>query len=95
VRRHLGVDLEVVTINLADQAMRAKVAALNPNSKIPVFVEGDFVLWESNAINQYLCDVTRPDLIPTEPRAKAEVNRWLFWQTAHMSPAVGASTSSA
>ena len=30
-------------------------AALNPNRMVPVLVDGDFVLWESNAICRYLC----------------------------------------
>jgi len=29
-------------------------ARRNPYEKIPVLIEGDFVLWESNAINQHL-----------------------------------------
>ncbi|HET9993637.1 MAG TPA: glutathione S-transferase family protein [Kofleriaceae bacterium] len=106
---HLGVELEIIPVNLADQAARAKVAALNPNGKIPVLVEysaspsgdaaspgqarlggGDFVLWESNAINQYLCERTPGQtLLPDAPKARADVNRWLSWQAAHLSPAVG------
>lgn len=87
---HLGVDLEVVNVSLASAPDRARVAQLNPNGKIPVLIEGDLVLWESNAINQYLCDLTPGQTIsPTDPRARAEVNRWLFWQTAHLAPAAG------
>ena len=87
---HLGIDLELVIVNLTDTGHRAEVAKLNPNGKIPVLVEGDLILWESNAINQYLCDRTPGQTVmPTEPRARANVNRWLFWQTAHLSPAAG------
>lgn len=87
---HLGVDLELVIVNLASNDDRARVAKINPNSKIPVLVEGDFVLWESNAINEYLCDQTPGQtLLPSDPRAKAEVQRWLFWTTAHLAPPTG------
>jgi len=87
---HLGVDLEIIPVSLGDQASRAKVAAVNPNGKIPVLVEGDFVLWESNAINQYLCELTPGQtLLPAAPKARADVNRWLYWLTAHLAPACG------
>ncbi|MEG1116955.1 MAG: glutathione S-transferase N-terminal domain-containing protein, partial [Janthinobacterium sp.] len=29
--------------------------ALNPNAMVPVLVDGDLVLWESNTICRYLC----------------------------------------
>ena len=87
---HLGADITLVECSLGDPAARAKVAAINPNGKIPVLVEGDFVLWESNAINQYLCDLTPGQtLLPAAPKARADVNRWLYWLTAHLSPACG------
>jgi glutathione S-transferase len=87
---HLGVDLDVRMVQLASPTDRAAVAAVNPNGKIPVLVEGDFVLWESNAINEYLCDRTPGQtLLPAAPRAKAEVHRWLYWITAHLGVVTG------
>ncbi len=60
------------------------MAAVNPNTKVPVLVDGDFVLWESSAINAYLCSKAPGQmLLPTDPRELAEVNRWLLWTTAH------------
>ena len=34
--------------------------AINPNASIPALVDGDFVLWESNAILQYAADKHGP-----------------------------------
>jgi len=66
-----------------------ELAAMNPNGKLPVLAHEGLVLWESNAILNYLAAL-RPerDLTPTAPRRRAEVERWLFWQTAHLGPAV-------
>ncbi len=90
VAAHLGIDVELVPVRLGDPAARSRLAAINPNHKIPVLVEGDFVLWESNAINAYFCDlVPGQTLLPAAPREKADVLRWLFWQAAHLSPACG------
>jgi glutathione S-transferase len=63
---------------------------LNPNQKIPTLVDGDFTLWESNAIMQYLAG-KKPEagLVPRDERGRADVLRWQFWNLAHFAPAVG------
>ena len=67
----------------------AASSELNPNSKLPVLVDGDFVLWESCAIMQYLCDITPGQtLYPQDARQRADVNRWLFWTSQHFAPAL-------
>lgn len=87
----LNTRLDEVSVDLRSPAERAELVKINPNSKVPVLVDGDFVLWESIAIMQYLCDLTPGQtLYPTDVRARAEVNRWLSWAQAHWSPAVGA-----
>jgi glutathione S-transferase len=61
----------------------------NPNHRVPVLEDGDFYLWESRAIMQYLADNTPGQtLYPTNPRARADVNRWLFWSSQHFSPCI-------
>ncbi len=63
---------------------------LNPNHRVPVLDDDGFVLWESHAIMQYLADKTPGQtLYPTALRARADVNRWLFWCAAHLMPAIG------
>jgi glutathione S-transferase len=59
--------------------------AMNPNGLIPVLIDGDFVLWESNAICRYLA--TRHDataLLPAEARARATVEQWMDWQAGEL-----------
>ena len=46
---------QLVPVDLmAGEHRRAEYLALNPTGRVPVLVDGDFVLWESNAILQYL-----------------------------------------
>jgi len=86
----LGVPLELAPVDLRDKAARAALERKNPNSKIPVLEDGDFVLWESNAIMQYLCERSPGQtLYPTELRARMDVQRWLSWSAAHWSTAIG------
>ena len=92
--QQLGLDVELHLIkNLRDPVERAALVKLNANAKIPVLQHGDFVLWESNAIMQYLADLTPGQTIyPTEARARADVHRWLYWAAQHWAPALGTLT---
>jgi glutathione S-transferase len=89
--RELGITLEVVPVDVFKGESRTPAyLAKNPNGKVPVLEDGDLVLWESNAILAYLAaQKTVPSLLPVKPRERAEVDRWLFWATAHLQPAVG------
>ena len=89
----LGVPLELVEVNLKDEAARKRLREVNPNGKLPVLEDGSFTLWESCAIMQYLADTT-PDqeLYPQDARARADINRWMFWACQHFAPAVGVLT---
>jgi glutathione S-transferase len=59
--------------------------ALNPNAMVPVIVDDDFVLWESNAICRYLAaKYGRDDLLPQAPAARACVEQWMDWQAGEL-----------
>lgn len=50
----------------------AEFRALNPNALVPVLLDDDFVLWESNSICRYLArKAGREDLLPVAPQAAA------------------------
>lgn len=56
--------------------------AMNPNGVVPTLVEGDFVLWESNAVVRYLCGANAPGspMWPDDLRARGSIDRWMDWQ---------------
>jgi glutathione S-transferase len=86
--KHLGVDAEYV--QTVKQLKTPEYAALNPNMKAPVLVDGATVLWEASAIMAYLCIKTGSDLWPANaPDEQVEVLRWLSWNDCHWAPAVG------
>lgn len=88
--KHLGIQVELVELDLMKGGLKAPAfAALNPNKKVPVLVDGDKVLWESSAIMAYLCVKAGSDMWPTERvDEQIEVLRWLSWNDCHWSPAV-------
>lgn len=62
--------------------------ALNPNAMVPVIVDGDFVLWESNTICRYLASSAgRSDLLPLAAAARARVEQWMDWQATELNNA--------
>jgi glutathione S-transferase len=62
---------------------------LNPNAMVPVIVDGDVVLWESNTICRYLAGRYGQDaaLLPSEPTARARVEQWMDWQATDLNNA--------
>lgn len=63
----------------------ADYLALNPNGLVPVLIDGDFVLWESNSICRYLAAKAGDTaLLPAEPQARAVVEQWMDWQAGEL-----------
>lgn len=59
--------------------------ALNPNGLVPVLIDGDFVLWESNSICRYLAHRQgAAALLPAAPRPRALVEQWMDWQAGEL-----------
>lgn len=64
--------------------------AINPNGLTPTLEHGDFKLWESDAVMQYLADCGEENnLYPKNAQVRADINRWQFWGSAHYGRAVG------
>lgn len=62
---------------------------LNPNGLVPVIEDGNFVLWESNAIVRYLCRVHGGGTLwPDDAREGADADRWMDWQAGSVMPAM-------
>jgi glutathione S-transferase len=67
----------------------ARYLAMNPNGLVPTIEDDGFVLAESNAIVRYLAARHRATAMwPEAPRARAEVDRWMEWQSTELTPAM-------
>ena len=63
---------------------------LNPNGLVPTIEEDGFVLWESNAIVRYLAAKHGAGTLwPSNPRVRADADRWMDWQATNFGPAMG------
>ena len=66
-----------------------KYLAMNPNGLVPTMIDNGNVLWESNAIIRYLCEIHAPNLLlPTDPWQIALAQQWMDWQQTVLAPAI-------
>lgn len=79
----IGVPYEAVPINFRKQEHKnPEFLRLNPNGKVPLLKDGDFVLWESMAINFYLAEKYQSTLLGADLQEKADILKWSFWALA-------------
>jgi glutathione S-transferase len=78
----IGAPYELVHVDYFKGEQKAEpYVSLNPNASIPAMRDGDFELWESNAILQYAADKVGNDTAyPRDLQMRADINRWLHWE---------------
>jgi glutathione S-transferase len=84
VAAHLRIPLEFEFVDLTKGGSHTPdYLALNPTGRTPTLVDGDFKLWESTAIMQYIASKTPNSLWPNDARTRADIMRWQSWDLAH------------
>lgn len=74
----LGLNYELVRVDLMNgEHKQPDFLALNPFGQLPVLVDGNTVVSDSQAILTYLALKYNPQWFPTEPEMAAQVVRWL------------------
>jgi len=67
---------------------RPEFLALNPNGLVPVLIDDQGPLWESNTICRYLAHRHGDGaLLPADPRGRARVEQWMDWQATELNGA--------
>jgi len=85
----LGIDLDLQFVDLlAGAHKKPDYLNLNPNGLVPTLEDRGFILWESNAIMQYLASRKPNVLWPQDERTRADISRWQCWELAHWTPAL-------
>ncbi|XP_053202904.1 uncharacterized protein LOC128387685 [Panonychus citri] len=89
----LNLDVDEIEINLSTgEHLKPEFISINPFHVVPTLVDGDFTLWESRAILTYLVDKLAPGslLYPADLKARATINRWLYWDAGTLYATLGA-----
>lgn len=68
----------------AEDLQSTDYVRLNPNARIPTLVDGDFVLWESMAINLYLAQKYAGPMHCGDPKVMGLAVQWSFWSMLEM-----------
>jgi len=76
----LGVDYEQMPLNMREREhKKPEFLAINPTGQVPVLIDGETVLSESLAINEYLGLKFNPEMLGMTPAEKAEAWKWSLW----------------
>lgn len=86
IAEELGLAYEHRPIEIGEAGARTpEFLALNPNGRLPVIVDGDFVLPESLAITLYLAKkYSLGTLYPAKLQDEARLWQWSFWALAEI-----------
>src|ERR1700709_2021269 len=72
-----GMDFEIRDIDLFNKP--EDISVMNPYGQVPILVERDLVLYESNIINEYIDErFPHPQLMPADPLMRARARLMLF-----------------
>lgn len=90
--KHFDLPVEIHQVSFKDNETKSdEFFAINPMRRVPVLVDEDLKLWESNAILTYLATkFPETNMLPTDMKGRADADRWLHWQSCHLMPAMGA-----
>jgi GST-like protein len=91
-----GLPYRLVPVDIATGAQfKPDFLRISPNNRMPAIVDTEpadggepISVFESGAILVYLAERTGR-FLPAEPRSRADVMQWLFWQMAGLGPMAG------
>ncbi|OJT02793.1 Glutathione S-transferase 1 [Trametes pubescens] len=95
VLEELGLEYDLVKVNIwTGEHKKPEYLKLNPNGRVPALVDhsnGDFTIWESDAILLYLVEKYDKEhkLSVADVNEKFKLIQWLFFQASGQGPYFG------
>ena len=72
-----GMDFEIRDVDLYNKP--EDISIMNPYGQVPILVERDLIIYESNIINEYIDErFPHPQLMPADPVMRARARLFLF-----------------
>ncbi len=86
----MGLPYEAIPVDTRKGEQHAPAfLAVNPNAKVPVIVDGDATVFDSNAILLYLGEKTGKFMPANTPKARGEMLSWLMFVASGVGPFSG------
>lgn len=80
-----GVPYNLKEIDMRNKEHKsAEFLKINPMGKVPALVDGDITLFESMAINYYIADTYKKELLGTTNKERALAQQWSYWSIAEL-----------
>ncbi|SFR98478.1 glutathione S-transferase family protein [Yoonia litorea] len=87
--RHLGIEVEEKALSMQDKDHKADAyLAINPMGQVPAIKDGDYAVWEANAVLIYLAAQSQNDLLGQSAQEWGHITQWMTWQSVELSPVV-------
>ena len=85
---HLGVEYEKIKVELFEGEHKSdSFTKLNPNQKIPVLIDGDYTIWESNAVVLYIAKKFSPNsYFAEDPMGFGTTVQWTVFGKTSIDP---------
>ena len=88
--QHLSLDVEEVVLSMQDKEHKTPgFLAINPMGQVPAIKDGDYTVWEANAVLIYLAAQSQNALLGQSAQEWGAITQWMLWQTSELSPVVG------
>ncbi|MEM7543624.1 MAG: glutathione S-transferase N-terminal domain-containing protein [Pseudomonadota bacterium] len=85
----MAISYELVPVDITNEAQfDPAFIRINPNGKIPAYVENELAIFESGAILQYLAE-TRGAFLPESGPERVQTLSWCYWQVGGLGPMIG------
>jgi GSH-dependent disulfide-bond oxidoreductase len=85
-----GLEYEPIPVDTRKgEQFKPEFLALNPNAKVPVIVDGDSVVFDSNGILLYLAEKSGQFLPDNTPAARGDLVSWLMFVASGIGPYSG------
>nr|BFD64459.1 glutathione S-transferase family protein [Bdellovibrio sp. HM001] len=76
----LGLPYEQVPLNMREKQHKSEeYLKINPNGKVPAIIDGEYVLWESMAITNYLAKKHNSPMAAQNAKEEGQMLQWSFW----------------